>query len=327
MAPAMRTAVEQRGAKMSGATSLYLGAPMDLDFVLSNTPPVLDEVLPGLLAGTVGMLAGPGGVGKTMFELQLLIAIAAGLADRDGLVSAWTGGRMEPEPKRVVLVAAEEPTEVLWHRLHAVLRTLNLMEVVPGGEPMRQTVNLLKDNLVIYPLAGRTRLNLIDSDLRRTPHMDELETACAGARLVIIDPLRQVHLQDENQSGAMSALVSQFKCMAQSTRAAVVFAHHTSRASDWQGMGDTTGAARGSTTLSADVRWQLNLAGVTKAQARSFGLASDQLDKHVLLHHAKGNYSAKSEPLLLERGGHGVLMPAELPESRKVPKVNVGPTA
>ncbi len=305
---------------MSSSASLYLGAPMDLRFVLQNTPPVLDEVLPGLLAGTVGMLAGPGGVGKTMFELQLAIAIAAGLVDRDGLVSAWTGGRLKPEPRRVILVAAEEPAEVLWHRLHAILRTLNLLEVLPSGEPMRQAVALLEDNLVIYPLAGQTRLNLIDGDLRRTPHMEALEAACKGARLVIIDPLRQVHLQDENRSDAMSALVSQFKCMAQATRAAVVFAHHTSRASDWQGMGDSAGAARGSTTLSADVRWQLNLASVTKEQARGFGLSGSEADKHVLLHHAKGNYSAKAESLLLERVAHGVLMPAELPERRKATK-------
>lgn len=305
---------------MSGSASLYLGMPMDLRHVLKNTPPVLDEVLPGLLAGTVGMLAGPGGVGKTMFELQLGIAIAAGLVDRDGLVSAWTGGRLKPEPRRVVIVAAEEPMEVLWHRLHAILRTLNLIEVLPGGESMRNAVELLAENLVIYALAGQARLNLIDGDLRRTSHMNELEAVCEGARLVIIDPLRQVHLQDENRSDAMSALVSQFKCMAQATRAAVVFAHHTSRASDWQGMGDTSGAARGSTTLGADVRWQLNLASVTKDQARKFGLSSDQADKHVLLHHAKGNYSAKAESLLLERVGQGVLMPAKLPESRKTTK-------
>jgi RecA-family ATPase len=246
-----------------------------------------------------------------MLELQLAVALASGLADRDGLVSTWTDGKAKGVPRRVVLVAAEEPVEVICIRLHAILATLHLREVLPESQPMNRVVELLSDNLLVYPLAGRARLSLIDGRLRRTRHMDELEAACSGARLVIVDPLRQVHLQDENRSDAMSALVSLFKALAQSTRAGVVFAHHTSRASDWQGMGDAAGAARGSTALSADVRWQLNLTGVSKAQARQWGLAAEQADRHALLHHAKGNYGAKSRPVLLERLAGGVLMAAK----------------
>lgn len=288
-----------------------LGNPLDLRHVLTTRPPALDQVLPGLLAGTVGMLAGPGGVGKTMLELQLAVALASGLADRDGLVSTWTDGQADAVPRRVVLVAAEEPVEVICIRLHAILATLHLLEVLPEGQSMSRAVELLSDNLLIYPLAGRARLSLIDGQLRRTRHMHELESACSGARLVIVDPLRQVHLQDENRSDAMSALVSLFKALAQNTRAAVVFAHHTSRASDWQGMGDAAGAARGSTALSADVRWQLNLTSVSKEQARNWGLTAEQADRHALLHHAKGNYAAKAQPLLLERLAGGVLMAAK----------------
>lgn len=311
---------------MTSTSSHYIGAPMDIGLALRSSPPALDEVLPGLLAGTVGMLAGPGGVGKTMFELQLAIALAAGLADRDGLVSTWTAGKLKPKPQRVVLVAAEEPREVICHRLHAIVRTLNLQEVLPTGEPLQHAVELLTKNLVIYPIAGHVRLNLVGDDLRRTPHMDELQLACEGARLVIVDPLRQVHLHDENRSDAMSAVVSQFKGLAHATGAAVVFAHHTSRASDWQGMGDTAGAARGSTALGADVRWQLNLANLTKTQAHKYGLTSDEADRHVMLHHAKGNYGPKADSLLLERVGQGVLAPSKALASRKVPK-SAGPRA
>ena len=67
---------------MSSSTSLYLGAPMDLGFVLQNSPPVLDEVLPGLLAGTVGMLATPQRVrersrGLIAFGSSVVLFVAA----------------------------------------------------------------------------------------------------------------------------------------------------------------------------------------------------------------------------------------------------------
>ncbi len=44
---------------------------LDIRCILSTSPPPQDHVLPGLLAGTVGMLAGPGCVGMSMFELQV----------------------------------------------------------------------------------------------------------------------------------------------------------------------------------------------------------------------------------------------------------------
>ena len=49
--------------------------PLDIRQALTTPPPPPDHVLPGLLAGTVGMLAGPGGIGKTMLELQLASAL------------------------------------------------------------------------------------------------------------------------------------------------------------------------------------------------------------------------------------------------------------
>ena len=81
--------------------------------------------MPGLLAGTVGMLAGPGGIGKTMFELQVALAVACGGSICGGLFENMEGDTMTArKPGRVVLVAAEEVVEVIWHRLHAIVATL-----------------------------------------------------------------------------------------------------------------------------------------------------------------------------------------------------------
>lgn len=290
--------------------SRVLGKRLDIAHLLANDPPPLDEVLPGLVTGTVGMLAGPGGVGKTMFELQVAVTLAAGLARQDSLLSAWGGEKLPESPCRVVLVAAEEPVEVIWLRIRDILRRIDQSNELFDSTSLDDVEALLAENLHIYALAGDVRLQLIDESLRPTGHMDALTQVCEGARLVLLDPLRQLHLEDENCSRAMSAMVSQLKRLARVTRSAVVFAHHTNRAATQFGM-DSADAARGSTALTADARWQVNLGGVGRDDATALGLSSGEAIRHLLLHSAKGNYMERRAPLLLRREAGGVLRAVE----------------
>lgn len=289
--------------------------PLDIRHMLAHKAPALDEVLPGLVAGTVGMLAGPGGVGKTMLELQLAVALAAGIAHHDGLLSAWGADTLPPEPQRVVLVAAEEPGEVIWQRLRRVVHRLDQGNDLLDHSSRDDIVEQLAENLVIYALAGEQRLRLMDERLRATLEMRQLMQVCEGARLVILDPLRQLHDDDENSSASMSALVSLFKELARSTGAAVVFAHHTSRAGGQFAI-DSADAARGSTALSADVRWQLNLAALSTQDASRLGISEQQRSDYALLYCAKQNYGAHRGPLLVQRDPGGVLQACSVERQR-----------
>jgi hypothetical protein len=49
---------------------------IDLANCFEIAPEPLDFVLPGFLAGTVGGLVSPGGVGKSTFALEICIAVA-----------------------------------------------------------------------------------------------------------------------------------------------------------------------------------------------------------------------------------------------------------
>ena len=284
---------------------------LDIRYTLMTKPPAQDHVLPGLLAGTVGMLAGPGGVGKTMFELQVALAVACGGSICGGMFDGGaTGALMSTRPGKVVMVVAEEAVDVIWHRLHAVFSTLYPDLLGIDMEP-EELLNLWVENLHIYPLAGVPRVTLMDQDLIPANSLKQLMTACEGARLVMLDPIRRFHTSDENNSGAMTALVQLLQEISSRTKAADMFAHHTNRASTQLGQGDTAGAARGSTALSDGVRWQLNLSKPTRDMAKRLGIAEDDAGRYVMADIAKSNYLPPQPTVMLERRAGGVLLRAD----------------
>jgi hypothetical protein len=283
--------------------------PIDIDRILTHSPPPQDHVLPGLLAGTVGMLAGPGGVGKTMFELQVAMAVASGGSYCGGLFkSSAIGDLVSNKPGKVVLVAAEESLNLLWSRIHAIVATLSERQDFFGPCSDLMTLkNMWIENLHIFPLAGFSRVELLSRDLVATEYTNLLKSACEGARLVILDPIRQLHSCDENDSGAMTALVQQLHLLASRTKAAIIFAHHTNRASSTMGQGDFAGAARGSTALTDGVRWQMNLSRPTRDSAKYHNIADDEKGRFVLVDIAKANYLPSQSTEVLERLEGGVL--------------------
>jgi RecA-family ATPase len=150
----------------------------------------------------------------------------------------------------------------------------------------------------------------MDRNLDSAEGFNQLTRVCEGARLVMLDPIRRFHTCDENDSGAMTALVQMLQELASRTQAAVVFAHHTNRASQQMGQGDTAGAARGSTALTDGVRWQLNLSRPTKESAKRLEIHGELTDL-VLADIAKANYLPGQTTAILERQSGGVLRLAQ----------------
>lgn len=290
---------ESNQAPASPASSPFAEA-LDIHAILTSKPQPLDQVLPGLLAGTVGMLAGPGGIGKTMLELQVAVAMATG-TPACGALYRFSA------PAPVVLVAAEEDARVLSYRLHAIAHTL-------FSQSARFAVTIsyeeflarLQANLRLF--AGTSQgLTLLNREWSHTPRVKELAEAAQKARLVMVDPLRQFHACDENDSGAMNEVILALRHVAAQSGAAVVFAHHATKAATSAGQGDVAGAARGSSALTDGVRWQLNLSRPSKEQAQRMGIAEDSRGRYLQLDLAKSNYAPPQDTIVLERLPGGVL--------------------
>lgn len=288
---------------MSAATQpkLLLPQRMDLQKALTTTPPLPDFVLPGLSTGTVGALVAPGATGKTLLLLQVCVSLAAGLPILGGgLFSTEAPLR----PSKVVLVVAEETAALMHARLHAAVGELlgrlgaDLFNETGGG-----LADLLAQNLHIYPLAGRYRM-LLDGGDPACDGLAVLDKLSSDVRLVAIDPLRQFHTGDENDSWVMTKLLQDLQRLACAGERAVLVAHHTNKWSTTAGQGDRAGASRGSGAFTDALRWQLNLSALDAELANAYGIRPEDVRQHVRVDLAKANYVPPQAPVVLRRG-HG----------------------
>lgn len=265
---------------------------IDILHAFENEPPPLDFVLPGLLAGTVGAMVSPGGAGKSMLALELAVLVTTG-HDVSGF-----GQGVQRHTGKVAFLAAEDPADAIRHRLHALGRHLS-----PGAREQ------FAMDCIIEPLAG------LQADINKPDWLEFVEAMASGRRLLFLDTLRRFHNFDENDSGQMAQLIGILEGVAHRTGCAVVFLHHASKAAALNGQGDMQQASRGSSVLVDNVRWQMFLAGCSKAEADALGIDEAMRGYFVREGVSKQNYDKKPEDGWLRRVDGGILIPAEFATS------------
>ena len=282
-------------------TAFGLGSEeIDVRKAFRDAPPELDFIWPGFLAGTVGGLFSPGGVGKSYWTLESAMSIACSVAGGDlvGLSPARAG--------RVVYLAGEDPAPVLMQRVHAIGQHLN---------PSCRAA--IAQNLTLVPVLGK-RLNIM-AEL----HLSKVIEYCASARLVVIDTLSRVHQLDENSNGDMAHLISMLEHIAATTGASVLYLHHVSKSSARDGQAGQQQAARGASALVDNIRWAGHVARMTEDEARRLSdrsddrqpICNDRRGFFIRFGVAKQNYCATPLDRWYERREGGVLVPVELIEA------------
>jgi hypothetical protein len=299
-------------AKVVNAPSLWLTErPPEPRWLLKD----LNRPADGFLRmGKVGILAAPGGTGKSWALVALALAVATG---REWL----SAGGAEPvrgfpvaTPGRVALLMGEEDAEEVGRRLYWAGQLMGLS---------REELDGAAENLFVGPLAGealalvdengnlteragmlRQRLAVVRSGL--SPKSDSAEPAEWSA--ILIDPLSRfagigAETDNAHATRAIQALEALTKLPG---NPAVLVAHHE-RKSGGQG----AAAIRGSSAIVDGARWAGRLVGLEKPPTQGQGKKSPHAERWrtptghlaVRLRSPKANYTGPlSTPMLVLDG-------------------------
>lgn len=273
---------------------------------------VLDK---SLMTSTTGAIVGPPGVGKSMFVMQMCAAIATGEASFLGDV--W-GTR---KAGKVIYLCAEDDRRILKLRLDSLVNS-GLGCSFDEGTLNSSTTGALRENLLIKPRSGED-LRLVFKDPRgnfkETSMFEKFSEAVKridSPQLIVVDPLSRFYGGEENDQSFMTYFVSRLESIAIETGASVLIIHHVSKYSGVSnGKFDlekalNQDAARGAGSLTAAVRWQLNLIGIPKdATKKYFGAAEH--GRYLVGRVSKKNYGPPENEFFLERQRGGILHRAE----------------
>lgn len=294
------------------AVAEFAQRKMDLRATFDTEPDPLDMVLPGMVSGTVGMIAGAGSAGKSMWSVQCGMSIACG-SDIFGLFDGIEG--FEFRQGRVVYACAEDQRPVLHHRLYNMGQRMR--EVAPDKAP--GILDAIVENFQVVDLYG--------SGITIEPQRPDwwksnwwlLAQIAKGARLVIIDTLiRFAGGRSENDNVEMAAMMSAVEMAVKATGSTFLLLHHVGKASARDGSaGSDQTAVRGASSLTDNARWQANLQTMTVQEAEKRGIEEpDERRRWVSWEATKTNYGAPLPPVWLYRGPSGILVADEPPEAQ-----------
>lgn len=265
---------------------------------LNTAPPPRRWLIKELIAvGKVGAIVAPGGSSKSQLLLQIGVSVATGI----DLAEHWQAG----ETGGVMMLCAEDDRDEIHRRVHCIHAHL-----AAGGHG--SSLAALPNGLFIFSTIG------IDTLLtKRQTHGEVTSTAVIGRivalaakvdnlKLIVIDPVSRFRGGEENSNEDGTRFVEALEQIAKLSGAAVLIAHHASKAST--GGGEVTqGASRGASSLTDGVRWQMNLSPPTDKQAESMGVLRTELRRYVMATVTKSNYSLIPPPTMLKREDGGYL--------------------
>lgn len=229
--------------------------------------------------GSLTLLAGRGGIGKTLVTQQLSIAVAHGLD--------WLGIEVKKGP--VIGLFCEDDEAELLNRAH---RMFIRSAVAPAN---------YEDNLYLSARAGMQNLLVVfsrDASLKPSGLLAEIEAHCVQNKpiLLVLDNVAQMFGGDENNRYQVTAFCNALTKIATDHNCAVVLLSHPAKAEESQ--------YSGSTAWEAAVRMRLHM--------KSNGDGTISLVKE------KANYAEQGEIRLELRNGIFVPYDADAQPTQKL---------
>ncbi len=222
---------------------------LDLDDLDRAAAEPDDYVYGHMEPGQVALLLGEPGIGKSTLGLHIAVSVATG---------AEFGGIKPATAQPVFLLCPEDSTRIVGRRVRA------------AATAMRADKELLRHNLRIVNCERPFTMFKKDGDSQQmTEEGDELirHIKGQGARLVIFDPLVEMHMASENDNGQMHWVFGMMRRIATEAKCAILIAHHVNK--------DSTGkvvpaSSRGAGSIIASVRLIQTVSKLDKDEVAAF---------------------------------------------------------
>lgn len=293
---------------------LLSAAPVAREWAIDRFAPV----------GKVTVLAGPGGVSKSMLMLHVLVYASLG---RD-----W-GGFSVDEPLRSLYVSYEDDTLELTKRITTLAEALrdqdsgiaDLLYDVDGSIRKHMRIFAADDEAAAWLL-------LTKPDRFGQPERTDRVEWLIGylksktIKMLVLDPAVYTHQLEENDVADMAKYMQTLTYVAKQAQCAVVVLHHVNKAAGWNALDDVNQSSlRGASSFADNARSVGVVVNLPRKDAEQYGINGDDANKFAVFKHVKHNYSASMGTLIYERKGP-LLVPrtdvvkmgaAELAEARE----------
>lgn len=242
--------------------------PIPADYLGKPPPPRRFMVEDCFGEGTVGMISGDGGVGKSLLALQLCACAAMG--------RAWLN--LAVRPGRALYFACEDDTEELHRRLWSIARHLGYSpnDILEGGLEMHGRVEKPDNVLCWYDRAS--------DSMAPTLLMGKLALRCKreGISYVVLDTATDVFEGNQNNDQHVKQFITHLRRLAMAINGLVILTKHPSLTGRNTGTGE-----------SGSVQWS------NRVRSRMY-LYTEKNTGNRVLELMKSNYSPKGRKIYLE---------------------------
>lgn len=249
----LRTAAADESGPLSTPLAEYRTSVPDV-------PPILVD--PALVVrGGVTVTVGRAGKGKTMMNLNRLMAWAGGRPMFPGLVDA-----LAPCGPLKTLVVENEGAAVMFHR--------KVNRMFDNGDFDREQRELIDRNFLVWGDGGYSGLKLTDSGLLQL--RSELDRTKPD--ILFIEPLRFLHTGEENSATEMAVVLDALAGLAAEFQIGIILSHHE-RKGGIDEDGEMMSAARGSTALEGAVDVMENFRAVKGGDFRELSWSKSRYEE------------------------------------------------
>lgn len=228
-----------------------------VDKLLITEPDPPDYLIEGVfLKGIVGVLAGEGGLAKSLAALDLCIRLVC--CDAFGPTD-WLGTLPVEKVRKVLFCNLEDDMIDLHRRLLQLIRRGTFMSDL-SDETRRKIFAAISERLFVLPrekaLSGSPE-TFIDDEGNGTRLCERLKATCDLIKpdLIVVDTRTKASLADENKNAIAGAEMETWSKLRDQTGASILIIAHTNKLSRMNAGDFGSSMVRGASSYTDNARW------------------------------------------------------------------------